>query len=185
MLRRIALLLVTAAVFVCGRSSNDTLEASLDSAELADLESKATTYFDYIYDVYPDMDARYADFADDAVFYELTFGEYWVGRERIASDWDAAMPTFFPDMDAEVTTLFLSETDAAYAVDWINFWLGVKPEGQPWPHGIETHRFDGDTVTGYDILYTADTLHAMQVGACKETDCGPKAEAIANQYIDA
>ena len=57
-MRRIALLLVTAAVFVCGCSSNDTLEASLDSAELADLESKARTYFDYIYDVYPDMDAR-------------------------------------------------------------------------------------------------------------------------------
>lgn len=59
-MRRIALLVVAVAVFVCGCGSDDTLEASLDSAELADLEAKARTYFDYIYDVYPDMDARYA-----------------------------------------------------------------------------------------------------------------------------
>ena len=44
-MRRIALLVVAVAVFVCGCGSDDTLEAS---------------YFDYIYDVYPDMDARYA-----------------------------------------------------------------------------------------------------------------------------
>jgi ketosteroid isomerase-like protein len=185
MLRRIALLVVTVAVFVCGCGSDDTLEASLDSEALADLEAKARTHFDYIYDVYPDMDARYADFADDAVAYDPTFGDYWVSRDQIISGWDAAMPTFFPDLDAEVTTLFLSETDASYAVDWINFWLGAKPEGQPWPQGIETYRFDGDTVTGYDFLYTGDSLYAMHVGACEETDCAVKAEGIANQYVDA
>lgn len=163
------------------RAGADTPTVALDASELDDWERTASEFFDQFYEGWPDLEARFSAFADDAVFYDPTFGDYWIGPQEIIAGW-GMMPSVFPDLEAGVKSLFLSAEGAAFDVDWIDFWPGEKPSDVPWPAGLEVFSFDDTLVASEDLWYTAETLEGP-MNSCG--GCTNEIQATADSYVTA
>ena len=153
--------------------------AVMAASELEEWESEAVTFFDRFYEGWPDLEARFSEFADDAVFYDPTFGDYFVGPAAMRAGW-AMMPGTFPELDASVKSVFLSADGAVFSADWVGFWLGEKPDDVPWPAGLEVFGFDGNLVASQDLWYAEETLEGVPVSC---GGCSADVRAAADRYV--
>jgi ketosteroid isomerase-like protein len=157
----------------------------LGLSELEAWETTATAFFERIHQAWPDLDARFSEHADDAVFYDVTFGDYWVGPDAIIRGHEM-MPVFFPDLEAPIKSVFLAANGAVFSVDWVGLWIGTKPADVPWHAGLEVFRFDGDIVTGEENWYTGETLEAgLEGGLSPCGGCSVEFSAMADRYAAA
>jgi ketosteroid isomerase-like protein len=173
-----------ALVSSCASESNDVVKTPkvvLESSQIEAWEATTVAFFDRFYETWPDLEARFSEFADDAVFFDPTFGDYWVGDGAIEAGW-ARMPSFFPELEGQTKAVFVSVEGAVFSVDWVGFWPGIKPEEVPWPAGLEVFRFDGDLVAGQDLWYTADTLEG---GMSECGGCSTELTTMADRYVAA
>lgn len=176
------LLVVVVLLGACSDSAGfDAPTVMLEASELEDLEATVQAFFDRFYEGWPDLEDRYSEFADDAVFYDPSFGDYFVGPEEIIAGW-RMMPGAFPDLEAATNRLFLSAENAVFDVDWIGLFLGTKPSDVPWPAGLELFRFAGGQVASQDLWYTAETLEGpmLRCGGCTA-----EIQSMANRYVTA
>jgi ketosteroid isomerase-like protein len=181
----VVLVVVGLAMTACSDSgANDgsrALTVAMESSELESWEATAVAFFDRTYEDWPDLEAKFSEYGDDAVFYDPTFGDYWVGPEAIIAGW-RMMPSFFPELEGQAKSVFLSADGAVFSVDWVGFWIGKKPSDVPWPAGLEVFRFDGDAVASQDLWYTGGTLEG-EVNSCG--GCSAELDAMADRYAAA
>jgi len=152
---------------------------AMASSELQAWETASVAFFDRSHEAYPDLDRVFAEYAADAVFYDPTFGDYFIGPEQIVRGW-AQMPGAFPDLDTDIQSAFLATDGAAIVAEWVNLWLGEKPPELPWPAGLEVFRFRGDEIAESEIWYTIETLEGP-MHSC--AGCAVDLRSLADSYV--
>jgi ketosteroid isomerase-like protein len=177
--RLIPFVLVVALVLGCSGSAYEPPVPTISAAEINELAATATTFNDRQREAWPDVEAVFSVYAEDGVFYDMSFGDYWIGPEQIAAG-HSQMASFFPDLEANVESLFLATERAAYDSFWVNLWMGEKPPEAAWPAGLEVFGFDGDQVAVSELWYAADTLEGP-LHTCG--GCTVDLESLANRYI--
>jgi hypothetical protein len=151
----------------------------MDASELDDLETTAAEFIDRYHEAWPNLEAVFSEFAEDGVFYDITFGDYWIGPEQIVRG-HGRHAAAFPDLEASVESVFLATDGTAFATEWVNLWIGEKPSETPWPAGLEVYRFAGGQVAASENWYTIDTLEGPMHNC---GGCTFDLESLADAYI--
>ena len=161
--------------------------ALLTAAELAQWESDAIAFADRYYEAWSDVDLTFAEFDDDATFYDPTSEDVLVeGKRSIVAMWRPFF-AFYPDIEVIRTGMFLSADAAAYPVTLHNLWPPWSPEPPDHPpmETVEVLRFEASLATGLDIWYPEGTLEMTDSGCFAGAGCTDELRALADRYIAA
>ena len=176
-------------VSACDSNKNATSVPGLvlSGAEVRQWESEATALGDRYHNAWPDVGEAFADFAEDATFYDPTDGDFLIEGKALIVSAHQAMAGFFVTMDTQTTGVYLAAEDAAYTVDWINLWPPWVPEPPDHPPvgGIEVFHVNDGLVTNQDLWFTEETLKMTGLGCFAAGGCSTELREIADRYVKA
>jgi hypothetical protein len=168
--------------------ADKTPTAVMSAAEIGRWKTDAIAFADRFYGAWPYVNATFANFADNAAFYDPTDGDFLItGKQRIVPVYQAFF-SYFPDIQAQRRGMYLSADGAAYAIDTKNLWPPWVPE--PAHHApigeIELFRFQKDQVTSYELWFSSATLQMCSTG-CFTAGKGGTEELrkIVDRYVSA
>jgi len=169
----------------CAGDSSTTAVMSVD--EMRQWEEDVITFRNTASGAWPDVDVVFADYADDAVFYDPGSGDYLVEGQKSIILIHRPMAAFWPDISGKAATAFVSADAAAMLVEVANLWPPWVPEPPDPPpvEFLEVYRFENDLVTAFEVWNTIETFELTGLGCFADSGCVAELEAIANQYVAA
>jgi hypothetical protein len=184
-------LIVTLAVALAVSSSACASESSptavMSADEMRAWEQEANAFKDRASAAWPDVDTAFADYVEDAVFYDPGSGDDTVkGRNTITSI-HRPMANYFPDMASETMATFISVDAAAFLVEIANLWPPwvYKPPDSPPVEFLEVHRFENGLATAHELWNTVETFELTGQGCFADGGCVTELETIADRYVAA
>jgi hypothetical protein len=185
--RLVATLVVALAVSFSACAGESSPTAVMSADEMREWEQEANAFFDKSSAAWPDVDTHFADFAEDAVFYDPGSGDYVVkGQSRIVSI-HRPMASYFPDMAAATMATFISADAAAFLVEIANLWPPwvPKPPDPPPVEFLDVYRFDNGLVAALEVWNTVETFELTGLGCFAGGGCVTELETMADQYVAA
>jgi hypothetical protein len=155
----------------------------LTAADLAQWESDASAFADRYYGAWPDVDLTFAEFTDDATFYDPTSEDVLVeGRRLIVAMWRPFL-AYWPDIEVIRTGMFLSADGAAYPVILHNLWppWSTEPPDHPPMEAVEVLRFEASLAAGFDIWYPEEMLEMTDSGCFAGAGCTTELRALGDR----
>jgi hypothetical protein len=170
--------MILAACGIGGPESTDSTIV-LGRSELDVREEESVEFIERFHGLWPDVEAAFSVYAEDGLFSDISFGDYWIGPSQIVAG-HQVMAAFAPAMEADLESVFLTTERAAFGSVFVNLWLGEKPAEADWPAALEVFGFDGGQVSESEIWYTTDTLEGP-MHSCG--GCAVDLETLADAYI--
>ena len=160
----------------------------LSKAEIAQRKTNAVAFADRFYGAWPDVDASFAQFADDATFYDPTDGDFLLeGKQQIVAlhRW---MFSNFPGFRFNKQAVYLSGGGAAYNGVVENLWPPGLPEPADHPplEGLDLFRFRDGLVVNWEVWSVPATLEMLSMACFAPGEGGSEQlRAIADRYLAA
>jgi hypothetical protein len=160
----------------------------MSKAEVARRKTDAATFIDRYYAAYPNVDAVFADFADNAAFYDPSDGDFLIaGKEQILAI-NRDFFSSFPNIQSQAKATYVSGDGAIYRVSTDHLWPPWVPEPADHPPvgEYDLFRFDSGHVIAYDLWFTEATLKMVTFGWFAPGQGGPEQlHKIADAYVAA
>jgi hypothetical protein len=162
-------------------------EEPMSQAEIAQWKTDAVAFADRFYGAWPDVDASFAEFADDATFYDPGDGDFLIeGKQQIV----ALHRSFFcdfPEIQVHRTGLYLSADGAAYRATTENLWPPGVPEPADHPPvgGLDLFRFKDGLVASWEVNWALPaSLEMVGFGVFAPGEHGSEQlQEIADRYL--
>jgi hypothetical protein len=161
----------------------------MSKAEIARWKTDAAAFADRFYGAWPDVDASFAQFADDATFYDPGDGDFFIaGKQQIVA-LHRSFFSDFPKIRVHRTGLYLSADGAAYRSTTENLWPpGVtEPADHPPVGGFDLFRFKDGLVATWEVNWALpETLEMVSMGCFAPGKGGSvQLQKIADRYLAA
>lgn len=158
---------------------------ALSTSEIGQLESEAVTFIEEFESAWPNVEAVFGEFAENATFFDPTNGDFLVeGKQEIVTI-HKAFASAFPDLDVEVEDVFVTVDGVVNAYSsGIYPPFRPKPENPPPTRGLDVFRFDRGQVSSYVLYFAPEILTAAEMG-CFATEGCPTLIELADRYLSA
>ena len=169
-------------------TSTSVVLVPMSKTEIARWKTDALAFADRFYGAWPDVDASFARFADDATFYDPTDGDFLIeGKQQIVAlhQW---MFSSFPGFRFRQQAVYLSGGGAAYKGVLENLWPPGVPEPADHPpvEGLDLFRLKDGLVVNWDIWSVPTTLEMLSMACFAPGEGGSEQlRAIADRYLAA
>jgi ketosteroid isomerase-like protein len=163
-------------------------EEPMSKAEIVRWKTDAIAFADRFHGAWPDVDASFAQFADDATFYDPTNGDFLIeGKQRIVAlhRW---MFSNFPGFRFRQKAVYLSGGGAAYKGVVENLWPPGVPEPADHPpvEGLDLFWFKDGLVVNWEIWAVPASLEMLSMACFAPGEGGSEQlRAIADRYLAA
>jgi ketosteroid isomerase-like protein len=160
----------------------------MSAAEITRWKTGAVAFGDRFYGAWPDVDASFAQFADDATFYDPIDGDFTIEGKQAIVTLEQGLFQYFPDIKVHQKAAYLSASGAAYATATENLWPPGVPEPADHPEitGLELFRFRDGLVASWEIWASPASLEMVSMGCFAPGKGGSQQlRTIADRYLAA
>ena len=138
-------------------TTSTTVPVAMSKAEIAQRKTEAIAFDDRFYGAWPDADATFTQFADDAAFYDPSNGDFLVEGKKAVVEINRGFFNYFPDIKVHQKAMYLSADGAANRLIVDAIWPPWVPE--PTSHApvgtLEVFGFRNGLVTRYEEWFWA------------------------------
>jgi SnoaL-like domain len=165
-----------------------SVPAAMSKAEIARWKTDAIAFNDRFYGAWPDADATFTQFTDDAAFYDPSNGDFLIEGKKAVVDINRGFFNYFPDIKVHQKAMYLSADGAANRLIVDTIWPPWVPE--PANHApvgtLEVFGFRNGLVTRYEEWFWAATLEMLGYGVFTPAGSGSeRLQEIADRYLAA
>lgn len=169
-------------------ATSTTMPVTMSKAEIGQWKTDAIAFADRFYGAWPDADATFVEFADEAAFYDPSNGDFTIAGKSGIIEIHRDFFSYFPNIKAHRGAVYLSADGAAYRLIVDTIWPPWVPE--PTNHApvgtFDIFRFGGGLVTGYELWFPLATLEMISSGCFAPGKGGSeRLRQIADRYLAA
>ena len=158
----------------------------MSKAGVAQWKTDVIAFYDRLVGASSDVDAWFAEFADDVTFYDPSNGDFVIKGKPALVAMQRDFLQSIPDMKIQMTGMYLSGDGVVYANAEEDMWPPwvLEPADHPPVDELAVFRFKDGKVASWDVWFSAPTLEMVTFGVfAPGKGGGEQIQKIADRYL--